>query len=57
MEVLPHGRVVAFELMPIDGNITKTIHRAVRVSRGMEHGKVTIRRLSCASCCPRVFGP
>lgn len=51
MEGLPHGRVVAFELMSIDGNIANAIYRVVIVPRGMEHRKGTIRRLAYASWC------
>jgi hypothetical protein len=40
MECLLHyNRVVAFEQMPIVGNITEAIHRIIRVAGGMEHGQ------------------
>ena len=45
------GRVVAVELMSISGNIAKAIYGVIRDPKGMEHGKGTIRWLSCASCC------
>jgi len=52
--LLRSDRVVALELMPIIGNITKAIYRVVRVPEGMEHGQRAIGWLSRASC---VFRP
>ena len=55
--LLHHNRIVAFELMPIVGNVAKAIHRVVRILGGVEHGQRAIRWLTRAGCCPRVFGP
>jgi hypothetical protein len=46
MECLLHYNcIVAFEQMPIVGNIAKSIHRFTGVPGGMEHGQCAIRWL------------
>ena len=55
--LLHHNRIIAFEQMPIIGDVAEAVHNFVGVLGGMEHGQRAIRRLSCASWCPRMFGP
>ena len=36
--LLRHNRIIAFEQMPIIGDVAKAIHNIVGVPGGMEHG-------------------
>jgi hypothetical protein len=52
MECLLHyDWIVAFEQMPIVGNIAKSIHRFIGVPGGMEHGQCAIRWLPLRAGC------
>ena len=52
MECLLHyNRIVAFEDMPIVGNIAKSIHWFIGVPGWMEHGQYAIRWLPLGAGC------